>query len=108
MRQSCRILRQCLQQMEERGLLEDPNINGMRRGTVRPPAGEIYHRTETPRGELGYHIISDGSPTPFRVKVRAPSFCALSGMHVVSRGHLVADIIVILGSIDIVLGEVDR
>lgn len=75
---------------------------------VRPPVGEIYVRTEAPRGELGYYIKSDGGKNPVRVKARTPSFCNLSIMNHVVRNVLVADLIAIIGSIDIVLGEIDR
>ncbi len=75
---------------------------------IKPPVGEIYSRTETPRGELGYYIVSKGDVKPWRVKVRSPAFSNLSILPIISRGYLVADLVVILGSIDIVLGEVDR
>ena len=75
---------------------------------IKPPKGTIYSRTENPKGELGYFIISDGSVNPFRVKVRAPSFVNLAVIGEMSKGHLVADLIAILGSLDIVLGEIDR
>ncbi|MBI1938571.1 MAG: NADH-quinone oxidoreductase subunit D [Ignavibacteriales bacterium] len=75
---------------------------------IKPPKGTVYSRVETPRGELGYFIISDGSTNPFRVKVRAPSFVNLEVLGELCKGHLVADVIAILGSVDIVLGEVDR
>lgn len=75
---------------------------------IKPPVGQIYTRVENPRGELGYFIISDGSVNPFRVKVRPPSFVSLGVMGELCKGHMVADVIAILGSIDIVLGEVDR
>lgn len=75
---------------------------------VRPPAGEIYSRTETSKGELGYHIVSDGGGNPYRVKVKAPCFVNLSVLAEASRGHYVADLIAIMGSIDFVMGEVDR
>jgi len=75
---------------------------------VKPPVGQVYARVENPRGELGYFIISNGTPNPFRVKVRAPSFVNLGVMDELCRGHMVADVIAILGSVDIVLGEVDR
>ncbi len=75
---------------------------------IKPPAGEIYFRTESPKGELGYYIISDGSVNPFRVKVRPPAFVNLSIVPILSKGHLIADLVAILGSVDIVLGEVDR
>lgn len=75
---------------------------------IRPDAGDVYVRTETPKGELGYYLVSDGTASPFRVKVKSPCFVNLSVLPAVSRGALVADIVAILGSIDIVLGEIDR
>ncbi len=75
---------------------------------VKAPKGTVYSRVENPKGELGYFIISDGKNNPFRVKVRPPSFVNLSVLGELSRGHLVADLIAILGSLDIVLGEIDR
>ena len=74
----------------------------------RPPAGEAYARIESPRGELGFYIVSDGSPAPFRFHIRSPSFINLSPLALMSVGGTVADAIVILGSVDIVVGEVDR
>jgi NADH-quinone oxidoreductase subunit D len=81
---------------------------GKVRGTIRPPKGEVYHRTETPRGDLGYYIVCDGTEYPQRIKVRSPCFTALSAMRELSRGLMVADMIAVIGSIDIVMGEVDR
>jgi NADH-quinone oxidoreductase subunit D len=75
---------------------------------LKPPAGEIYSRTETPRGELGFYIVSHDGVKPWRVKPRSPAFANLSLLPLISRGYLVADLVVILGSIDIVLGEIDR
>ena len=75
---------------------------------IRPEAGDIYARTETPKGELGYYIVADGTASPFRVKVKSPCFVNLSALPAMSRGAMIADIVAILGSIDIVLGEVDR
>ncbi|HMK37700.1 MAG TPA: NADH-quinone oxidoreductase subunit D [Bacteroidota bacterium] len=75
---------------------------------IRPDAGDVYVRTETPKGELGYYIVSDGTATPFRVKVKSPCFVNLSALPAMCRGAMIADIVAILGSIDIVLGEVDR
>jgi NADH-quinone oxidoreductase subunit D len=75
---------------------------------IRPDSGDIYVRTETPKGELGYYIIADGTTSPYRVKVRPPTFVNLSLLPALSRGAMIADVIAILGSIDIVLGEVDR
>jgi NADH-quinone oxidoreductase subunit D len=75
---------------------------------IKPIVGEIYSRTEAPKGELGYYIISDGSLNPYRVKVRSPSFCNVSLINQISRGYMIADVVMILGSFDIVLGEIDR
>jgi NADH-quinone oxidoreductase subunit D len=102
MEQSLRILEQALEQIPE------GDVTSAIPKRVKPPAGQVYSRVENPRGELGYFIISDGSVNPFRVKVRAPSFVNLGVMDELCKGHMVADIIAILGSVDIVLGEVDR
>ncbi|MBI3129285.1 MAG: NADH-quinone oxidoreductase subunit D [Candidatus Tectomicrobia bacterium] len=72
------------------------------------PAGEVYQVIESPRGELGYYIISDGSPKPYKVKVRAPSFSNLFALPEIVRGSLVGDVVAAIGSLDIVLGEIDR
>ena len=75
---------------------------------IRPPKGSIYRRTESPRGDLGYYIESDGSDTPYRVKMRSPAFTALSVLNEIGAGWLMSDVLGILGSLDIVLGEIDR
>ena len=75
---------------------------------LKVPAGEIYFRSESPRGELGFYLISDGSTKPYRLKCRAPSFSNLAVIPELVRGMKVADVIAILGSLDIVLGEIDR
>jgi NADH-quinone oxidoreductase subunit D len=75
---------------------------------IRPDAGEVYMRSETPKGELGYYVVSDGTASPFRVKVKSPCFVNLSALPAICRGAMIADIVAILGSVDIVLGEVDR
>ncbi|GJQ19682.1 MAG: NADH-quinone oxidoreductase subunit D [Bacteroidia bacterium] len=75
---------------------------------IRPEAGEVYVRSESPRGELGFYIVSDGTASPYRVKARAPAFVNLSVLSEISRGAMVADLVAIVGSVDIVLGEVDR
>jgi NADH-quinone oxidoreductase subunit D len=74
----------------------------------RPKAGEAYGRIEGPKGEIGFYLISDGGPNPYRYRVRAPSFINLTVLEDMCLGHTVADAVIILGSIDIVLGEVDR
>jgi NADH-quinone oxidoreductase subunit D len=73
-----------------------------------PPPGEVYQRIESPRGELGFFVASDGSPKPYRVKVRAPSFANLQGLARLCEGRMLADVVACIGTIDIVLGEVDR
>jgi NADH:ubiquinone oxidoreductase subunit D len=103
MRQSVRIVEQALEQMPDGPIMAE----GMKR-ILRVPAGEVYMRTEGPRGEYGVYLVSNGSDKPYRHKVRAASFCNLSALRAMSVGHYVADVVVILGSIDIVLGEVDR
>jgi NADH-quinone oxidoreductase subunit D len=75
---------------------------------IKPPAGEVYMRTECPRGELGYYIVSDGGLKPYRLKVKSPCFTVMSAFREMSRGAMISDVIAILGSIDIVLGEIDR
>ena len=72
------------------------------------PAGEVYAAVEAPKGEFGVYLIADGSNKPYRCKIKAPGFAHLSGMDFISRGHMLADITAILGSLDIVFGEVDR
>ncbi len=79
---------------------------------VRPPKGDAYVRTETPRGELGYYIVSDGTDVPMRCKVRSPCFTAISAIDAIVQASedpvLIADAVATVGSIDIVLGEIDR
>jgi NADH-quinone oxidoreductase subunit D len=102
MRQSVRILRQAAS-----GIPEGPILAKVPK-VLRPPAGEIYHSIEAPKGELGYFIVSDGSTQPYRVRVRPPSFVNLQTLDKMVRGWLVADVVAVIGTLDIVLGEVDR
>jgi len=102
MEQSLRIIEQAVDQIPE------GDVTSAIPKRVKPVVGQVYSRVENPRGELGYFIISNGSVNPFRVKVRGPSFVNLAVINELCKGHLVADVITILGSIDIVLGEVDR
>ena len=104
MRESIEILKQALSQIPEGPVI---NPKSKVRG-LRPPAGEVYGRIEAPKGELGFYLISDGSPAPYRYRVRPPSFINLTVLEDMCLGHTVADAVVILGSVDIVLGEVDR
>jgi NADH-quinone oxidoreductase subunit D len=102
-RQSVRIIRQALA-----GLPEGPILGKVPR-LIKPPAGETYHAIESPKGEIGFFIASDGkSNVPYRFRVRPPSFCNLQSLPRLIKGHLVADVVALIGSIDIVLGEVDR
>ncbi len=108
--QSYRILQQALEQLPDaEGSYINPQFKAAsRQQSLRPPPGEAYCRVESPKGELGYYMVSDGGNSPYRYKIRAPSFINLSALSDMCRGHKVADIVVILGSIDIVMGEVDR
>ena len=104
MRESIEILKQAMRDLPA-GPIMDPNtkIRGFR-----PKAGEAYGRIEAPKGELGFYLISDGSPNPYRFRVRPPSLINLTLLEDMCLGQNVADIVIILGSVDIVLGEVDR
>jgi len=73
-----------------------------------PPPGEVYQRVESPRGELGCFLVSDGSPKPYRMRIRAPSFVNLQALNKMVEGRLIADVIASIGTLDIVLGEIDR
>ena len=84
-----------------------PNPKAKLRG-FKPKAGEAYGRIEAPKGELGFYVISDGSANPYRYRVRPPSLINLTILEDMCLGQSVADVVVILGSVDIVLGEVDR
>jgi len=127
MRQSARIIRQCLSQMPQGPIIADapqiippPKANVMRdmeslihhfiifTQGFKPPKGETYCATEAPKGELGFFIISDGSPRPYRMKIRAPSFIHMGAFDHMARGYLISDIITIFGTYDIVMGECDR
>ncbi|MQF66827.1 NADH-quinone oxidoreductase subunit D [SAR202 cluster bacterium AD-802-F09_MRT_200m] len=101
--QSIRIIEQALDQLPEGDV-----SSSLGRRLLRPPAGEVYLRAENPRGELGVYLVSDGTDRPYRVKVRPPSFCNLSALKHMLKNAWIADSVVILGALDIVLGEVDR
>jgi len=102
MEESLKIVEQAIDQ------IPDGDVSSAIPKRVKPPAGQIYSRVENPRGELGYFIISDGSVNPTRIKVRAPSFVNMVVFGELCKGHMIADVVAILGSIDIVLGEIDR
>ncbi len=102
MRQSVRIIRQAVD-----GLPSGPIMAKVPK-VIKPAVGEMYHSIEAPKGELGYFIVSDGSTQPYRVRVRPPSFVNLQALDKMVRGLLVADVVAVIGTLDIVLGEVDR
>ena len=102
-RQSIRILNQAVKQIPA-----GPVMAGKPQYQVRVPAGEAYGRIESPKGELGFYLVSNGKANPARYHVRAPTFINLTSLAGMCKGNKVADVVCILGSIDIVLGEVDR
>ena len=104
MRESIAILNQAFEQIPA-GPVMNPKVKIR---AFRPPVGEAYGRIEAPKGELGFYLISDGSSNPYRYRVRPPSFINLTILEDLCLGHTVADVMVILGSVDIVMGEVDR
>jgi NADH:ubiquinone oxidoreductase subunit D len=105
MRQSVRILQQALKQLPE-GPVQAAKAQGAY--TVRPPVGDVYGRIEAPKGELGFYLVSNGAGNPWRYRVRPPSYINLNALAPMVVGNKVADAVIILGAIDIVLGEVDR
>lgn len=127
MRQSNRIIRQALDNLptgevnaDAPNVILPPKIDTMTKmeslishfklivDGIRPPEGEVYLSIEAPKGELGYYIVSDGSDKPYRLKVRPPSFVNMEAFSKMVEGQLVADVIAVIGSLDIVLGEIDR
>jgi NADH-quinone oxidoreductase subunit D len=104
MRESLDILKQAMRDLPA-GPIMDPNTKIR---NFRPKAGEAYGRIEAPKGELGFYLISDGGPNPYRYRVRPPSLINLTLLEQMCLGHNVSDVVIILGSVDIVLGEVDR
>ncbi len=127
MRQSLRIISQCVENMPEGPVAAENNkVVPPRRGAMkqsmealihhfklytegyRVPAGETYTAVEAPKGEFGVYLVSDGTNKPYRCKIRAPGFAHLAAMDFLSRGHMLADSVAILGAMDIVFGEIDR
>jgi NADH-quinone oxidoreductase subunit D len=102
MRQSRRIIKQAMAQMP------DGPVNAKVPKVIKPPAGDYYHSIEGPKGELGCYLVSDGSSRPARVRVRPPCLINLQALRQMCIGHLVADVVAIIGTLDIVLGEIDR
>jgi NADH:ubiquinone oxidoreductase subunit D len=103
MRQSLRILKQALDEIPQ-GLIQ----NGKKSHSLRVPAGEVYGRVESPKGEFGFYLVSDGTHNPYRYHVRAPTFINLTSLSEMCRGTKIADTVVIFGSVDVTMGEVDR
>jgi NADH-quinone oxidoreductase subunit D len=131
MRQSVRIMKQCVERLrtaEMQGpvVVDDHKITPPRREVMKRsmeslihhfklytegfhvPAGEVYAAVEAPKGEFGVYLVADGSNKPYKCKIRAPGFPHLSAMDFLCRGHMLADVTAILGSLDIVFGEIDR
>jgi len=131
MRQSVRIMKQCIAKLRAADgqgpvAIEDNKIFPPRRGEMKRsmeslihhfklytegfhvPAGEVYAAVEAPKGEFGVYLVADGSNKPYKCKIRAPGFAHLQAMDFICKGHLLADVSAILGSLDIVFGEVDR
>jgi NADH-quinone oxidoreductase subunit D len=127
MRQSTKIMKQCIEKMPggevtaTDGKIVPPKRGEMKRSMealihhfklytegFRVPAGEVYAAVEAPKGEFGVYLVSDGSNRPYRCKIRAPSFPHLEALDFLCKGHMLADVSAVLGSIDIVFGEVDR
>ena len=125
-RQSWKIARQCLSEMPAGPIGADSKVFPPSRETMKTsmealihhfklytegyhvPAGETYTAVEAPKGEFGVYLVSDGSNRPYRCKIRAPGFAFLQATEFMSKGHMLADVVAIIGSMDIVFGEIDR
>jgi NADH-quinone oxidoreductase subunit D len=131
MRQSIRIMKQCLVELRKPtgrtpisstdGKIVPPKRGEMKKSMealihhfklytegYKVPAGEVYAAVEAPKGEFGVYLVSDGTNKPYRCRIKAPGFAHLQAMDFLCRGHMLADVSAILGSLDIVFGEVDR
>jgi NADH-quinone oxidoreductase subunit D len=127
MRESNKIMRQCLEKLPDGPVrVQDHKVTPPRRGEMKRsmealihhfklytegyhvPAGETYTAVEAPKGEFGVYLVSDGTNKPYRCKIRAPGFAHLQGLDFMSRGHMLADTVAIIGSMDVVFGEIDR
>jgi NADH dehydrogenase (ubiquinone) Fe-S protein 2 len=127
MRQSLSIINQCLHKLPEGTIkVHDKKLNPPSRTAIKNsmeslihhfkyftegtlvPKGETYVATEAPKGEFGVHLVSNGSNRPYRCKIKAPGFNHLQGLDMMSKGHMIADVVAIIGTQDIVFGEVDR
>ena len=105
LRQSRRILLQCCDWLDKN---PTGDIRGKVPRVIKPPVGDAYASVESPKGELGFYLVSNGGNRPYRLRVRPPSFINLQALPEMARGHMVSDLVAIIGTIDIVLGEVDR
>jgi NADH-quinone oxidoreductase subunit D len=127
MRESLKIVRQCLDKMPKGDIksqnfkFSPPKRDDMTNNMeslihhfkyftegFHVPAGEVYTAIEAPKGELGVYLVSDGSNKPYRCKVRAPGFTHLQAMEFMTKGHMLADVVSVIGTMDIVFGEIDR
>jgi NADH-quinone oxidoreductase subunit D len=127
MRQSCRIMKQAIENMPEGPvMIPDHKVSPPRRAEMKHsmealihhfklytegyhvPAGDTYTAVEAPKGEFGVYLVSDGTNRPYRCKIRAPGFAFLQGLDFLAKGHMLADVVAIIGSLDIVFGEIDR
>jgi len=129
MRESTKIMKQCCARLLKTPgpvLIEDNKVAAPRRGEMKRsmealihhfklytegykvPAGEVYVAVEAPKGEFGVYLVSDGTNKPYRCRIKAPGFAHLQSMDFMCRGHMLADVSAVLGSLDIVFGEVDR
>jgi NADH-quinone oxidoreductase subunit D len=128
-RQSARIIKQCIEWLRNNPgpvMIEDHKVTPPRRADMKddmealihhfklftegycPPPGEVYAAVEAPKGEFGCYIVSDGANKPYRLKIRAPGFPHLAAMDEMARGHMLADVVAIIGTMDVVFGEIDR
>ncbi len=128
-RQSTRIIKQCVQWLRDNPgpvMLEDHKVSPPKRADMKddmealihhfklftegycPPPGEVYAAVEAPKGEFGCYIVSDGANKPYRLKIRAPGFAHMAAMDEMARGHMLADVVAIIGTMDVVFGEIDR
>lgn len=127
MREACKIIRQCLDKLKPGPILADcpkiclppkKNVVNTIEGLIhhfkiitegpKPEVGEIYQGVENPKGEVGFYLVSDGSPCPYRMKIRPASFVNLQALPQMVVGRLIADVVAVIGTLDIVLGEIDR
>ncbi len=127
MRQSLRIIKQCVEKLPKGAVVtDDPKIAPPKRGQMKQsmealihhfklytegyhvPAGETYTAVEAPKGEFGVYLVADGSNKPYRCKVRAPGFAHLQALEFMTKGHMLADVVTVIGTMDVVFGEIDR